>query len=503
MEEFAFTETSHKFSFVGREYLLQPYADEHPYQVHKKCTQVGITTKAIFSALFNCINLYPKGVLYLFPTEKDVRDFSRTRVNTILSYNPEISKYITDADNMGLKQIRKAFLYLRGTRSRSGAKSIPADKLIADELDEMDLSVYELALERLADSTFKHIELLSNPTIPDFAIDKEFQESDQQHYLLKCPHCGQWNNLNDTFPKCLYERAKDDVILACFKCGKELDKSCGEWVAKYPSNKNIRGYQYTQLFAANVTPLEILTKYRKAKVNGKLQNFYNLTLGLAYVSAKDRLTVEQVLSLRDEEFPENFFQLDGNCYMGVDQGKDLHIVFKKRVREKILTYPVVEVEYKELNKYMKYVTRCVIDALPETRNAKNFAGKFPGKVYLNYYNINQKESYKWNDEKMTVEENRTESLDASHSLIADGDVVLPFTDSAEEYAEHCHNTAKKLYEDDETGSRRYVWLKLGPDHFRHADNYATIAMSEEMADSNNHSEDIGEDLNEKFAKEEE
>ena len=61
-----------------------------------------------------------------------------------------MSAYITDADTMGLKQIRKAFLYLRGTRSRSGAKSIPADKLIADELDEMDLSIYELALERLA-----------------------------------------------------------------------------------------------------------------------------------------------------------------------------------------------------------------------------------------------------------------------------------------------------------------------------------------------------------------
>ena len=104
---------------------------------------------------------------------------------------------------------------------------------------------------------------------------------------------------------------------------------------------------------------------------------------------------------------------------------------------------------------------------------------------------------------MTVQENRTESMDASHSFIADGDVVLPFTDSAEEYADHCHNTAKKLYEDDETGSKRYVWVKLGPDHYRHADNYAMIAMSEEMSDANNHSEDIGEDLNEKFAKEEE
>jgi hypothetical protein len=35
--------------------------------------------------------------------------------------------------------------------------------------------------------------------------------------------------------------------------------------------------------------------------------------------------------------------------------------------------------------------------------------------------------------------------------------------------------AKKLEEDDETGSKRYVYVKLGPDHFRHAYNYEAMA----------------------------
>jgi hypothetical protein len=34
-----------------------------------------------------------------------------------------------------------------------------------------------------------------------------------------------------------------------------------------------------------------------------------------------------------------------------------------------------------------------------------------------------------------------------------------------------HNVAKKLKEDEETGSKRYLYIKLGPDHFRHAFNY--------------------------------
>jgi hypothetical protein len=44
-----------------------------------------------------------------------------------------------------------------------------------------------------------------------------------------------------------------------------------------------------------------------------------------------------------------------------------------------------------------------------------------------------------------------------------------------EFAEHLHNAAKKLEEDEETGSKRYVYVKLGPDHFRHAFNYEAMA----------------------------
>jgi hypothetical protein len=38
-----------------------------------------------------------------------------------------------------------------------------------------------------------------------------------------------------------------------------------------------------------------------------------------------------------------------------------------------------------------------------------------------------------------------------------------------------HNVAKRLEEDEETGSKRYVYVKLGPDHFRHAFNYEAMA----------------------------
>jgi hypothetical protein len=125
------------------------------------------------------------------------------------------------------------------------------------------------------------------------------------------------------------------------------------------------------------------------------------------------------------------------------------------------------------------VSRCVVDALPETRNARAFAERFKGKVFLNYYSIHQKGSYAWDEKKLVITCNRTESLDASHREIMDHDIILPReSEIVREFAQHLHNVAKRLEEDEETGSKRYIYIKLGgPDHFRHAFNYEAIARS--------------------------
>ena len=57
-----------------------------------------------------------------------------------------------------------------------------------------------------------------------------------------------------------------------------------------------------------------------------------------------------------------------------------------------------------------------------------------------------------------------------------GQIVLPREcDLLREFARHCHNVAKKLEEDEDTGSKRYVYVRLGDDHFRHAFNYEAMA----------------------------
>jgi hypothetical protein len=111
----------------------------------------------------------------------------------------------------------------------------------------------------------------------------------------------------------------------------------------------------------------------------------------------------------------------GPSSMGVDQGKDLHVVIGRAEPKragKIVHLGIYE-DWEKLETLMKdfNVYRCVIDGMPEIDKARAFARKFPGRVYLNFYNEHQKGHYKWNEADFTVSSNRTESLDASQKQI--------------------------------------------------------------------------------------
>jgi hypothetical protein len=462
------------FTFHKHEYLRTPYYDDHPYMVEIKAAQLGLTTKAMLKFFYHARYRNYRGILYLFPSKSDVLDFSKGRISPLIDDNPEsLGRWVKETDAAGIKRVWNTFLYLRGMQSRIGLKSIPVDLIVFDELDEAPQRAVDMAMERMGHSEFKEVLMLSNPTIPDYGIDKAFQETDQRYWLLKCTSCGHYTCLEDTFPACLVE-VKDRVIRACERCQAELNPSVGEWVAKRPAITEKRGYHYSQLFSHYVDPGDILQQYRTTT---NLQDFFNLKIGVAYVEAEDRLSVEEVLALCGNSGITG--SDSGPCSMGVDQGKDLHVVIGKRQADKgRIVHLGIYRDWEELDRLMKTfnVSRCVVDALPETRNARTFAERHRGRVFLNFYREHQKGKYAWNEKDLTVACNRTESLDASHNEIMMGQVALPKECGiVREFAQHLHNVAKKLEEDEETGSKRYVYVKLGPDHFRHALNYETMA----------------------------
>ncbi len=474
------------FLYEKHEYLVTPYADDHPYQIDLKATQMGLTSKAILRAVYKCRWGDFRSILYFFPSLTDVSEFSKGRVAPLIQDNPDtIGSWVHESstETTNMKYIWNTFIYFRGMRSRVGMKSTPGDFIIVDELDEAS-DKFEFWLKmRMAHSEQKFMHKLSNPTLPDFGIDKEFQTTDQRFFLLKCEKCGKYTNLVDEFPECLVE-LNGEVVRLCMSCrDRALNPAIGEWVAKKPSITEKRGYQYSQLWSQFVEPEDIMHDFRTAK---NISDFYNLTVGLAHVEAENRLSVEEVLALCGSE---GVIAADnGPCSMGVDQGKDLHVVIGKRYFDvgRIIHLGIYK-DWEELDRLMNnfYVTRCVVDSEPELRNARKFANRFPGKVYLNKYNIHNVGKYRWNDKEMSVQPNRTESLDASHQEITEDKIILPReSDIVREFAKHLHNTAKRLEEETavgpdgkeyDTGNKRYVYIKLGDDHFRHAFNYETMA----------------------------
>lgn len=482
------------FSYKKHEYLYEAYKDTHPFQVEMKATQLGLTSKAMLKVFYWSRYGGDKygGIGYYFPSRTDVTDLSKARLNPLIEENPEtIGRWMKDVDSANVKRIWNTALYLRGMRSRVGVKSIPLDAVIFDELDEAPQNSIDMVMERLAHSEMGEVLALSNPTLPDYGIDKLFQRSDMQYYLLKCPKCNHYTDMVGDFPESLHMLKGGRVIRACVKCGAELDPAVGQWVAKKPSVTEIRGRQFSQLYSQSkmTSPAMILDKFH---TTNNLTDFYNLKVGIAYVDAKNRLSRQEVLACCSSGGMSS--ESSDSCYMGVDQGKYLHVVIGKKGKKRggeivyVGTHKGNNVQdpnddsgWKELDPLMKRfkIGRCVVDAMPSKKNARAFADRFPGRVFLCYYNDNQKGSYKWNEREMIVQCDRTESLDASHDIIANLDVILPRqSDIMEEFADHCHNIAKKLDVNEETGSSKYIYVTLGDDHFRHAFNYCELGIQD-------------------------
>jgi phage terminase large subunit GpA-like protein len=166
------------FSFEGHEYLRAIYDDTAPHIVLSKAAQIGGTTWGILRSLHAC--LQGLNVIYYFPTRTDVLDFSRSRVGPLLADNPFLAQRMTDTDTVGLKRIGDAHLYFRGMKSTVGMKSVPADMIVFDELDEASPDARALAWERIAHSDYKRIIELSNPSLSGYGIDEQYEKSDQR-----------------------------------------------------------------------------------------------------------------------------------------------------------------------------------------------------------------------------------------------------------------------------------------------------------------------------------
>lgn len=173
------------FGIEGREFQIDILNEDAPSVVAKKGAQLGVTEAFVIQDLHHqSYGIYPHGALYLFPTETDVSDFSKTRFKPLLGKNPFLQRIVKETDAVNVKNIGGSMLFLRGGRSTSRIdglketstrlKSIPVDCVYLDERDEVSDAMVGMAIERMGDSLLKHWREFSTPSVPGFGIDVSY-----------------------------------------------------------------------------------------------------------------------------------------------------------------------------------------------------------------------------------------------------------------------------------------------------------------------------------------
>lgn len=487
------------YSFKGHEYQKEPMRSRSRRICCMKGTQGGWTEMFVLRALHGMIyEKYPRGVLYMFPTTDDVREFSKSRFNTLISSNREsIGKYVKrygkGTDSVSLKKVRDALLYLRGARltqsigigdgekESSKLRSIPVDLVVFDEVDLMDEDAQLKAIMRMGASKVGEEVYLSNPTLPDFGIDKLFQASDQRHLMRKCP-CGHWTCAETEFPECVAIDSNGRGYIKCSKCGKAIGYRKCEWVPAVRDNTSyMHGHHWSQLSSAYNDPAEILEDFNNPP-RGNLGDVYRLRLGLPYVAAEDRLSVDSVMKCCGNDcMPTGY--TDGQCAMGVDVGKMKHIVIG------IMTgkdhYEILKVarrsSWNDIHDLARKfnVKSAVIDIRPYEDEVRRFQESEKAyQIYLCQYDENTVISTNFNKLTGIVKVNRTEICDSTHRIVTEQNIKLPRRcPEVDEFAKQLCNIAKVLMTNKRTNTPifRYRPIGSGGDHYRHALNYFYLA----------------------------
>ena len=203
-----------EYSLKGHEWQVKPMESDHRHRVGRKAAQIGWSELEVLRTIHGMVHgQYPSGCLYLFPTGDDVSDFSKARFNPLIADNPQaIGRFVQSTDSTNIKRIGKSMLYLRGARlssviegmkkDSSKLRSIPVDKIVLDERDLMDSKAVDMAMERMSHSVVQEYASFSTPTIPDFGVDKEYNESNQLVWMIKCRKCNTYTCLEIEFPAC-------------------------------------------------------------------------------------------------------------------------------------------------------------------------------------------------------------------------------------------------------------------------------------------------------------
>jgi hypothetical protein len=543
------------FTWIGHEYLIEPYKafritgdhSEEGLQAVWMCgAQVGKTIGGFMLLVWLAMRFWGKYFGYFLPDQAMAMIFSDVRFKPTVRSIPEIKplwgedptadegeKRRTDQKrvrSLGASQV--FFSYMQG---KTSTESIPMLGVLFDEVRRMMEGDIDRAMERISHSPYPIDFKFSTAGYPDANIDKYYKRSNQHRFHSKCKCKGSDGVvLADVFPNCIGEKSAGmtpslrhlpNVFYICPVCKEVIDNPReGIWIPHNPTSRVI-GYHIPQTLSCRQNAEKLLTAYQEAS---DLQEFFNSKLGIAYLAPESQIVNEDILRATVNT-DLKWLNKAGNCAMGVDQMGGFNVVtircWGPKTDNGLSKSRLVHIEviyaddpWDRCDELMEQydVNVAVVDALPNINEARRFAKRHKGRVWLADYSYDKKgddDICIWGDrpkdnqsEKRSSEETKnkyTVKISRYHGIewnlmkyvhrlkeqphergieaTVQDNVGRPVTMFLCEqmFWVHLQKVARRKEMIDESqGKFRMVFENIGLDpHFLHADLYCELALS--------------------------
>lgn len=275
--------------------------------------QIG-KTEFLLNMVAYFIDVEPSPMMYVLPQLDMCKDFSKTRISTMLRDTPCLKNKIAEdksrdgKNNIMMKMFPGGYLKLAGSNSEASLRSAPLRVVLLDEVDAYPKSAgtggdpSKLADGRTSNFYNRKVVMVSSPlTKGDSRIEDEFNTSTMEEWCHKCPNCGEYVGISLD----LLNFEQEEMTMTCPYCGctaneYEWKAEVGMWIAEHHGRKK-RGFHITSFSSPWVSWEKLKNEYLEAK--GKplyMKTFINMRMGLPYEEAEEQTDYNYIVENREE-----------------------------------------------------------------------------------------------------------------------------------------------------------------------------------------------------------
>ncbi len=416
-----------------------------------KATQLGLTVWEVLANIYMACKWEPVTIGMFMPSQSLAIHKSEHRFMRMVRSSQELYKLlITGRDvegnaqkvgegNILTRRVGESLLLFLWTTGKVTTESIPMDVVTLDELQEMQLDQIDKVRARTGDSDVDFTMMLSTANMPDLDIHFWFLEGTQEVWHSRCESCGTLSDLSDPggiFPdKSIgYNTGQhagapiNDYVWTCPHCnGWIRDPQMGCYVVTNPgANPKTRSFLLPRTISPKMTPRKMIEAWGRAKTGNQKKSFYNRTLARPYIDA-DQLPVTMAHCIAAMEAGmaagltwEKKRTREGTYFCGIDQmGSFNAVIIKKRMPDG--RQAVVHVEavfnndpFERCSELMDLfgIEICVVEQLPNVNDARRFANRHRGRVFLAGYADLRDDQMVWGDD-MSKSDRKTSEEDRS------------------------------------------------------------------------------------------